>query len=309
MSLNSPQTTTGLQARRQIGTQIYIYALFGGATAIAFAPIFVRLSPVGPGATAFWRLALALPALWLWMSLEGRRDPAVYKPHTRSDYLQLSLAGLFFALDLLIWHWALKFTSVANATLFPNFAPIFVALGGWLFFKHRVGWGFVGGMALALLGVVFLVGENFSLHSQHLLGDALGLLTAVFYGGYILVVKVLRDRYSTATLMAWSGLTTTLLLLPVTLLSGEALLPAQAGGWLALLALAFVSQVFGQGSIAFALARLPAAFSSVGLLFQPVMSTLLAWMLLGEALSGWQMLGGALALAGIFIARRMSDSS
>ncbi|MDD5466598.1 MAG: DMT family transporter [Anaerolineales bacterium] len=308
MSTHLSQTRTGLQTRRQFGTQFYIYALFGGAMAIAFAPIFVRLSQVGPGATAFWRLALALPAVWIWMSLERRGDATAYKPTSRFDYLQLALAGVFFALDLLIWHWALKFTSVANATLFPNFAPIFVALGGRLIFKQRVGLGFVGGMALALVGVVFLVGENFSLHSQHLLGDLLGLLTAVFYAGYILAVKTLRDRFSTATIMAWSGATTTLLLLPVTLISGEALFPPEISGWLVLLGLALLSQVFGQGAIAFALARLPAAFSSVGLLFQPVMSTMLAWLFLGEALGRWQMIGGVLALAGIFVARRTSNS-
>ena len=58
--------------------------------------------------------------------------------------------------------------------------------------------------------------------------------------------------------------------------------------------------------ITYALADLPAAFSSVGLLLQPVAAALLAWAILGEALGWWQALGGAVVLIGIVLARRGS---
>jgi len=281
-------------------------ALLAGALGIAFAPILVRLSSVGPSATAFWRLTLALPALWLWMTLESRGEGRPRQPVERGDFRDLAVTGLFFAGDLAIWHWSIKFTSVANATLLANFAPIFVALGGWLFFRQRVSAAFLAGMGVALAGTILLVGQNFALSGQHLLGDALGLVTAVFYAGYILWVKRLRERFSTAVIMTWSGAVTSLVLLPVTLLSGESLVPAQVSGWLTLAALALVSQFGGQSLIAFALARLPAAFSSVTLLAQPVMAAVFAWLILGERLGFWQAAGGLLALAGIYWARRAS---
>lgn len=290
----------------QSGARLAINALLAGALAIALAPILVRLSSAGPSATAFWRLTLALPALWLWMALESRGVQRPRQPATRADYRDLAISGLFFAGDLAIWHWSIKFTSVANATLLANFAPIFVALGGWLFFRQRVSAAFLAGMGVALAGMVLLVGQNFTLSSQHLLGDLLGLVTAVFYAGYILWVKRLREHFSTAVIMTWSGAVTSLVLLPVTLLSGESLLPLQASGWLVLAALALISQFGGQSLIAYALARLPAAFSSVTLLVQPVMATVFAWLILHEALGLWQALGGALALVGIYLARRAS---
>ena len=113
-------------------------ALLAGAIGIAFAPIFVRLSEVGPSATAFYRLFLALPILWLWMTMEGRKTAAPTPPVNARDYWQLLIAGLFFAADLAIWHWSIKFTSVANATLFANFAPIFVTLGARVLFGERI---------------------------------------------------------------------------------------------------------------------------------------------------------------------------
>ena len=107
-----------------------LIALLTGAAAIAFAPIFVRWSEVGPSATAFWRIALALPVLALWMSAERRSSAAAATTRaapaalTASDRRRLLLAGLFFAGDLAVWHWSIRFTSVANATLLANFTPV-----------------------------------------------------------------------------------------------------------------------------------------------------------------------------------------
>ncbi len=280
-----------------------LVALLTGAISIAFAPIFVRLSELGPSATAFYRLAFALPFLGSWMWIEDRRTPGAKRPSAPGDYLQLAIAGLFFAADLAIWHWSIQFTSVANATLLANFAPVFVALGGWLFFGDRFTTIFLVGMATAFLGTTLLMGDSLSLSLLHLFGDALGVLTAVFYAGYILAVSRLRLRFSTAMIMTWSGLVTCLTLLVVALISGESLVAQTAYGWSVLVALALLSQVIGQSLIAYALAYLPATFSSLSLLLQPVAAAVLAWMIFDEALSAWQGVGGTIMLVGILLAR------
>ncbi len=279
-----------------------------GAGAIAFAPIFVRLSELGPTATAFHRLFLALPALWLWYSVEGWTRPATAPPKTGADYLLLGAAGLLFAGDLAFWHWSIRFTTVANATLLANFAPIFVVLAGYTLFGERFSRAFLVGMTTALGGACILMGRSFTLSTTNLLGDGLGLVTALFYAGYILAVGRLRARFSTATIMAWTGLSTCIALLPVALVSGEALIATTAYGWAVLAGLALLSHVGGQGMIAYALAHLPAAFSSVSLLLQPAAAAVLAWVVLGEALGAVQAAGAAMVLAGIALARRGSRS-
>jgi drug/metabolite transporter (DMT)-like permease len=286
--------------------RIALAALLCGAVGIAFAPIFVRLSELGPTATAFHRLALALPALWLWRHVESRGARPTARPASRSDYLGLVVAGLLFAGDLAFWHWSIRFTTVANATLLANFAPVFVTLTAFALFGERFSRTFLVGMALALVGACVLMGRSFTLSLTHLLGDALGIVTAVFYAGYIVAVGRLRARFSTATIMAWSGLVTCAALLPVALLSGESLIATTAFGWAMLLGLALVSHAGGQSLIAYALAHLPAAFSSVSLLLQPAVAALLAWIILGEALGPWQALGALIILVGIYLARRGS---
>ena len=274
--------------------------LLAGATAIAFAPVFVRLSELGPTATAFHRLFLALPVLWLWLSAQRGRGRA---PRTLREFLALALAGLLFAADLAVWHWSIHFTSVANATLLANFAPVFVTFGAWLFFRERFTITFLAGLLLGLFGVAVLMGDSLSLGGRALAGDGLGLLTAVFYGCYILAVSRLRRRFSTATIMAWSGTVTCLALLPAALMSGEEILPTTPYGWGVLIALALISHAAGQSLIAYALAHLPAAFSSVSLLLQPVIAACLAWVMLAEPLRHVQALGAGMVLLAIVLAR------
>ena len=291
-----------------------LLALLAGAVGISFAAIFVRLSEVGPVATAFWRLLLSLPVVWVWMRLERRANPRTVPPagatgDARSERRQLLVAGLFFAADLAVWHWSILYTSVANATLFANFAPVFVTLGAWMVFRRRVTGLFLAGLVTALVGASGVLGSSFSLDRDHVFGDGLGILTAVFYAGYILSVAELRARTSTATIMTWAGAVSTVVLFVVAVLSDETLMPTSARGWWVLIGLALVSQVVGQSLIAYALAHLPATFSSVGLMFQPVCAALLAWLLLAEPLGALQAAGGAVVLAGVVMARMGSFSS
>ena len=278
-----------------------LLALLAGATCIAFAPIFVRWSDVGPSATAFYRLALAIPFLGLWCF-----QSESIQFSWRKDW-RLMLSGLFFAADLAVWHQSIEFTTVANATLLANFAPIFVVLGSWVLWRKPVKLRFLAALMVVLLGMSLLAQASLAVSSTQLLGDALGVLTAVFYGGYILSVAQLRATYSTAWVALGSSVFGAIALGMVTLLTGEAWWPSSSAGWGTLLGLALVSQVCGQSLITYALAHLPATFSSVGLMLQPAIAMLLAWGLLGEALSPIQGAGAVLVLIGITWARVTSQ--
>lgn len=278
-------------------------ALLLGATCIALSPIFVRVSEAGPTATAFWRVALAVPVLWALYFLKTKARSRRYS----GKWPLLLAAGLAFAGDLGFWHTSIKLTSVANSTLLANLASIFVTLAAWMFLKQKPTRLFLAGLAAALVGVGLLVHTSLAFSSTGLVGDALGVVTAMFYAGYILAVKGLRDRGETTLhLMAVTSTITALFLFPVALASGEQMLPSSAFGWWMLIGLALISHAAGQGLIAYALAHLPAAFSSVSLLFQPVMAALFAWLLLAEGLVPLQIAGGIVVLFGIYLARRGS---
>lgn len=244
-------------------------------------------------------MALALPLLWLlWYPRHRRRQGA--DPALR----WLLLAGAFFAADLAVWHQSIRYTSIANSTLLANLAPIFVTAGSVWLFRERIRGRFVVGLVVALAGASLLVASSFRISLETVLGDVLGMTTAVFYAGYLLTVSRQRRQVSTLDVMWWSTLACAAVLLPLTLLLGEPLWPQSARGWAVLAGMALLAQVAGQGLIAWAMAHLPASFSAVSLLVQPVAATTLAWLLLAEPFGPLQALGGAVVLGGIVMCRR-----
>ncbi len=300
---NSDIAVTPAPATASSHNRLAMAALLIGGAAIGGSPIFVRLSEVGPMATAFWRVALALIPLLAWSWFRG--TPASdRRPEKLSEYALLVLPGVFLAIDLAAWHYALTKTSVANATLLANLAPVFVTLASWLLFRARISAVFAIGLVTAVVGVITLKGGPMALGDGNLLGDGVAVIAAMFYAGYILAIGRLRSLFSTIRIMIWSTASAAICMLPIVLLSEPTLMPPTLFGWSMLFGLAFVSHAGGQVAITYALAYLPPAFSSLTLLLQPVVAAILAWILLSEPVGLMQAIGGAIVLVGILIARR-----
>lgn len=283
---------------------VALACLIAGALAIALGPILVRLSDLEPVATAFYRLIIALPFFGFALRA-GKRDHN--RPVTGREMGLMVLAGVMLAGDLALWHLSITMTAVANATLFNNGAPVFVALFGWLLFRQRVGGGLVVALAVALAGMALLIVGNAlpgAGAGGNWRGDAIAISTGAFYAVYLMVMTRLRQSLSTTRIMAGSTAAAAVVLLAAALVEGGPLLPVSPAGWGVVLSLGIVCHVIGQSLITWALAHLPVTFSSIGLLVQPVGAAALAWALLGETLEPVQWLGGGLALAGITLARR-----
>jgi drug/metabolite transporter (DMT)-like permease len=289
-----------------------LLALLLGAACIGIAPVWVRWSEVGAVATAFHRLLLALPFLVFWAAREPATPGHPTSVH-RSSALRpppgLLLAwaaagGVCFGLDLAAWHLSIRLTTVANATLLANFAPIFVTLGAWIFLRERAQPRFFAGMAVALAGAWLLTGASLRGDPTRLRGDALALVTAVFYGGYQLCVARLRRDLGTGRILLWTSLVCTPVLGLIALALGETIWPPTPRAWLVLVGLALTAQILGQGLITYGFAHLPAGYSSLTLLLQPLVATAAGWALFGEAFTPLQATGAAILLTGILLARR-----
>ena len=144
-----------------------------------------------------------------------------------------------------------------------------------------------------------------------ILGDALGLATAFFYGSYLLTIKRYRRDLPVATLMLWGGIVAAAFLAPVLILChsiwGDAhgqFLPTSFVGWLPLIGVGVISHAGGQGLIAYSLKGLPASVASITLLVQPVCTAFLGAALLGQHLRGIQILAAMIVLCGLAIAIR-----
>tara|TARA_R110002096_G_C14661942_1_gene728511 strand:+ start:40493 stop:41407 length:915 start_codon:yes stop_codon:yes gene_type:complete len=294
------------QAADHIDMTAFVALLIGGV-AIGTSPIFMRYAQeiVTPTSAAFWRMALSLPLLIAWQMYDIKKNAGAATPGlTLREMKPFVIIGFFFALDLTMWHWSVQLTTVANATLLANMAAIFTALGGFLFFGERFSRTFVGGMILALLGAMALMGSSIELNPDHLIGDFIGLVTAFAYAGYMIASAQARKKYSTVSIVLGTAVFGIIFLFPVALYETGNFMPSTLEDWMPLLALAWFTHVVGQSMIVYALAHLPAAFGSVGLLIQPMVAAILAWILFAEALGVYHLVGASLIISGILVCKR-----
>ncbi len=288
--------------------KLALFALLAGAIGISLASIFVRLSDVGPSVSAFYRTALAIPLLLILpLFMPAQKNAEALLPKERREGWLLVLAGVFFAIDLVFWHWSIMLTSVANATLFPNLAPVIVTIAAWMLFDEKITKGLLLGLFIALIGAALIAANSLGRGDSHIIGDLLGVVTAFFYAGYLLTISRLRKSFGVRGIMIWSSGVSAILLLAYCLFMGLSMQPVSLSGWMVLLGLAAISHVGGQGLITYALAHLPVSFSSVGLLIQPALTALFGYLILFEPVEFWQGVGMVIILLGIFLAKRNAE--
>lgn len=278
-----------------------VLAAAAGAACIASSATLVRLADVEPATAAVFRCLYALPVLAMLMVREDRR----YGRRTaRERYLALA-AGVFFAIDLVLWHHAIASVGAGIATVLGNLQVVFVGVLAWWLLHERPSARLVAAVPVVLVGVVLIsgvVGAG-AYGDDPVMGVVYGLGTSVAYAGFLLLLRQgSRDLRRAAGPLFDATLVGALLSAAMGPFAGGLdLVPSwPAHGWL--LTLAITSQVVGWLLIAVSLPRVPAALTSVILLLQPVASVLLSAAVLDERPSPVQLLGCAIVLAGVVAA-------
>ena len=267
-----------------------------GNLALASGPFFVRHSGVGPVAAGFWRMALAVPFLWLIARLA--RQP-VHWPG-RKLALAIAAAAFFFAADLGAWHSGILLTKLGNATLFGNFSSfLFAAWGLWLA-RRWPSWLQATALLLAAGGCALLMAGSLELGAAHLHGDLLSLAAGLLYTGYLIIVERTRGQLQPLPLLFLASLFGAMMLLPAALALNERIVPAD---WTGLFALALCSQVIGQGLLVYALGHVPPLIVGIAMLTQPALSALLGWLYYDERLTGLDWAGALAIVVALILVR------
>ena len=270
-----------------------------GAFCIAFSGIFYLYAEVTPETGTVFRALYGLPILIFAAAIERRR----LGPLPRRAQGLAVLAGAFFAADLLFWHHSIEAVGAGLATVLGNLQVVIVAIVAWLLFGERPSARTLAGLPVILVGVVLISGVigSGAYGRDPPLGVALGILTALAYAGYLIVIRQ-AGRGRPAEPVAISTASTALVAIVVGAMLGtlDPVPSWPSHGWLALLGI--TSQSVGYLLISLSLPRLPAVATSIILLAQPVMAVFLAMWLLAEAPSAAQLGGVLLVIGGIALA-------
>ena len=278
----------------------YFILLAFGAMLIGFAPIFVKLSILSSSAISFYRMFLALPFLFLLNYILNKKFFFTVK--NKKTILYAAFASLAFTTDLTLWHFSMDITSVSNATIIVNSAPIFVAILSFIFFKERLTRGFLLSFLVTYIGIVGLIYFSNNYVNGKLLGDILCLIAAFFYGVYLLVIARLGKENSLNIIFYTTFFCCLFSIIPM-MIEGGNLIPSSSFEWLNLILMAFLCQFGGQYFITHAIGKISASGASIGLLMQPLTATILAAIIFSEILTSLQIVFALISLFGIYLAR------
>jgi drug/metabolite transporter (DMT)-like permease len=277
-----------------------ICALLGALT-IAFSSILVRLSHASPSTAAIFRCAYALPVLGLLAWREDRR----HGPRSWKDRRWALAAGVFLAIDLLLWHHSIRDIGAGLATVLANFQVVVVPLAAWAALSERPAGRVLAAMPFALLGVILISGalEHGAYGHNPTRGTLFGVGAGIAYSGFLLLLR--RGgadlRRPAGPLFDLTLVATAVCVVAGVIIGDARLIPSwPSAGWLIVLAL--TSQVLGWLLIGSSLPRLPAALTALLLTFQPVGTVALAAVILAEAPTAVQLLGVAMVLAALIAA-------
>lgn len=274
-------------------------ALLFGNVALAFGPWLVRLSDVGPVATGFWRLTIALPFLLLVGRFAGQ--PAHWP--RRALVLTVTIAAIFYSLDLAAWNVGIRMTKLGNATLFGNAGSfVFAIYGLWLVHRPPSAKQ-AGALILAIAGAALLMSRSYELSPNNFAGDLLTLLAGLLYGGYFIFIERGRTELKPLPILILSTSFSIPMLLAISTGLGERVWPHD---WTPLVIFALSSQVIGQGLLVYSIGTLPPLVVGLALLTQPAISAAVGWFAYGEMLSATDVAGG-LAIAAALVLVRLPD--
>ena len=271
-----------------------------GAMLIGFAPIFVKWSSLSPSAILFWRMLLALPLLIIFNYIANKKF--LFRVKNKNTIFYTALASLAFTTDLILWHASMSITSVSNATIIVNSAPIFVAILAYLIFKDKPAKGFGVSFIITYIGIIGLIIFSNNFTSGRVLGDILCMIAAIGYAIYLLVISRLGKETS-LNIIFYTTLFCCLFSIIPMIVGGGNHIPTSHFEWKNLFLMAFLCQFGGQFLITIGIGKVSASNGSIGLLMQPLTATILAAFIFSEILNLIQILFILITLIGIYLAR------
>ena len=272
-----------------------------GVFAISTGAIFARMAEAPALVIAAYRTGLAALFLGPFTAAKTAREA---RDLTRRDLLTVVLSGGFLALHFATWISSLFYTSVASSVVIVNAIPLWTALLSPLTTGEPFTSRLKKGLLLALPGGVIIGWGDFSLGGAALWGDFLALLGSFFAALYILSGRKVRPRMSLASYITLNYGTAALVLWAIILAAGLSPTGYSPLTWLAFFLMALIPQILGHSSYNWALRWLSSGTVALCLLGEPVGSTILAALFLGEPVSLMKAAGGALILAGIVVASK-----
>ena len=274
-----------------------------GVVSVSFSSVLVRLAgdaDAPPFAIAFYRCAFAA-AILLPIALVRHRDEL--RALSRRRWLLLLASGVALAAHFATWIPSITLTTIAASAVLVQTTPIWVALFG-RFLGERPARGTLLGVGVALVGTLVISGGGFEGGTRAIAGDLLAVAGAIFAAVYVLLGRSLRQGISVTSYTGVVYSVSAIALAGVMLVAGTPFTGFEPKVWLLFALITAGPQFGGHTVFNYLLEHLRASVVAVALLAEPVGATILAFAILGETPGVLTLVGGAIVLAGVYLAIR-----
>ncbi len=272
--------------------------LGAGVVVLSFASVIIRVTPAPSIVIAAGRMAVATLVLtpFFW----------AHFPDRRAEFRGISvwpvlLSGVLLAVHFALWIESLNRTSVASSVVLVAMNPIFAAALSPLFLHEKVSWRISLAVVLGIIGAAVIAGPQLA-SSAVTSGNLLALGGAACAAGYLMAGRRARPRLSLLSYIYVVYGVAALLLLAVMLVTGQSFLGHRWQAYLFIGLLGLGPQLLGHTSFNWALRYVPAPTVAMAVLGEPVGATILAWLILRQAPTWYEAIGGAVICAGIYLA-------
>jgi len=280
--------------------KLNVILLLIGVFFLSTSAIFVKVLDVPTAVIAFYRLlfssVIMFPVILFNKKLKHELFSLTFK-----QYFKICVSGLLLAAHYLFWFESLNYTSVASSTVIVTLQPVFAVVAGYIFLKERVNRFGLMGISFAILGSCYIGWQDFQHSVSALYGDSLALMAAILITMYFYIGKNSRKSISVITYSVLGYFSSSAILLVYGIVQKKSFVNYSRSTCILLVCMAVCSTTFGQMLINWVLKWMNTTSVSVAILTETIWATLLSIVILGEGITGKQIIGIAIIIAGLLV--------
>ncbi|MZQ80544.1 EamA family transporter [Paenibacillus sp. 5J-6] len=269
--------------------------LFISILSVSISSIMIKFSNTPTSVAGMYRLFISVTILLPFVPWKMFRSLAMSK----KDWSIVILAGIFLGLHFLFWMESLTYTSVASSMVILSLQPLFVMIGSYFLFKEQANRLTVFCLIAALLGSVLIAWGDIGISKEALIGDGLSLIGTLSVSAYLLAGQQVSRKMDSNVYSIFVFFIGGIIMLIYNLLNNYSFIEYDSSDWTYFLLLAIIPTLFGQCIFNLLLKSIGATTVSVGIIGEPVLAIILAYLLLGETISLFQFFGGMMTLFGM----------
>ncbi len=256
--------------------------------------ILAKYIDMGSLAIGFYRFAFFALVLIVWMRARGT-------PFRLRVVRDSMWGGIALGADIALFFSAVKLTSIVNATIIGSMQPIVVGVIAARFFGEHIGLRNIAWSVVALAGTIVVVAAGADDGTSDIRGDLLALGAMLSWSAYFVTSKNSKATMTSTEFTAGTALWTMAICAPLGLAFGQDMTWPTAANWGWLVLMAATSGLIGHAMMNWSLVRIPLWVGSTFTLLIPVFSALLAWIVLGEAVTAIQGVAMAVVIGALAV--------